>query len=569
MASSYMNERLPEQLDQILRIAAAHSDEILEAAYDWSLSTDDDLRSMVLQVIDCLDSRSTSVQLSRSPPSPASSPQSPCSSPTSTTTGLSSSPSLPGSSNSPPPQLCQVNHKPPEVTQTMSDGGLDGRHVRGPGGGGVDTRLRPGVGDSGAGLQLLHPPFLGNHCQAGVGGLSRKALSQDNPVLDILSEKEGCKNQTRTQGIQSEAALSLEVPEVQPPSPTPRSTSSLSNLPHRRQLMPALVQTFLRRPKRIQRPRLLRTRPCTPLTIVKICKKGKPFISLSTSCLKLTNADKLRRRRQRALTRPGLTCCRCLHGPHSPPAPPWDDRCSPLSCCTNHRTQASLGTSKPVRQSQARTPPGHHLGSHVLPSNQIRLNQFPAFSRDDDNGLSQPRKWPFAPFSSRLSQPRKWPFVPFSSRPFPPNPGVNRRCSTCSWPLSPSHPGLPHAGQFHLPHDPGGLDDPAPDDLIPCRDLHHNVLVLHSQHREFHDAPDPVQASPGVPSVPVTISLVRGSSKDDLSPVTPPQQPTCLASSGRASDPCGRRHLESRPWKVTILKRRAFQDRLPEEEHCQ
>ena len=34
MASSYMNERLPDQLDQILRIAAAHSDEILEAAYD-------------------------------------------------------------------------------------------------------------------------------------------------------------------------------------------------------------------------------------------------------------------------------------------------------------------------------------------------------------------------------------------------------------------------------------------------------------------------------------------------------------------------------------------------------
>ena len=55
-------------------------------------------------------------------------------------------------------------------------------------------------------------------------------------------------------------------------------------------------------------------------------------------------------------------------------------------------------------------------------------------------------------------------------------------------------------------------------------------------------------------SVPVTESLVRGSSKDDLSPATPPQQPTCLASSGRASDTCGRRHLDSPPCLLTSLK---------------
>ena len=266
-------------------------------------------------------------------------------------------------------------------------------------------------------------------------------------VLDILSEKEGCINQTRTQEVESYAALPPEVPEAQPPPLTQRGTSSRSNLPHRRHLMPALVLSFTRRPRRIHHPRLLRTRPCKPLTIVKIWKRGKTLRFLSRSCLKLTNTEILRRRRRRALTWPGLTCCRRLHGPHSPPAPPWDHRCSPLSYCTNHRAQASLGTSKPVHLSQARTPPGHHLGNQVLPSNQIRLNQFPAFS---DSGLSQPRKWPFAPFSSR---------------PFPPNPGVNRRCRTCSWPLSPSHPGLPHAGQLHLPHDPGGLDDPAPDDL--------------------------------------------------------------------------------------------------------
>ena len=251
-------------------------DEILEAAYDWSLSTDDDLRSMVLQVIDCLDSRSTSVPQSWSPPSPASSPQSPRSSPASATTGPSSSPSLPDSSSSPPPQLCQVNRKPPEVThQPVCDGGLDGRHVRGPGGVGVDTCLRPGPGVGGAGLQLPHPPFLGNHRQAGGGGLCREVLSQDSSVINILSEKEGCINQTRTQDVKSEVALSLEVPEAQPPPPTLRGTSSLSNLPHRRHLMPALVHTFVRRPKRVQRPCLLRTRPCTPLTIVKICKKGK------------------------------------------------------------------------------------------------------------------------------------------------------------------------------------------------------------------------------------------------------------------------------------------------------
>ena len=52
----------------------------------------------------------------------------------------------------------------------------------------------------------------------------------------------------------------------------------------------------------------------------------------------------------------------------------------------------------------------------------------------------------------------------------------------------------------------------------------------------------------------MTLSLVRGSSKDDLSQATPPQQPTCLASSGRASDTCGRRHLDSPPWKLTSLK---------------
>ena len=99
------------------------------------------------------------------------------------------------------------------------------------------------------------------------------------------------------------------------------------------------------------------------------------------------------------------------------------------------------------------------------------------------------------------------------------------------------------------------VDSMIPDDPNPCRDLHPDVLVLHSQPREVHDAPEgPVQASPGVPSVPVTISLVQGYSKDDFPPVTPPQQPTCLASSGRASDPCGRCHLESRPWKLTILK---------------
>ena len=91
------------------------------------------------------------------------------------------------------------------------------------------------------------------------------------------------------------------------------------------------------------------------------------------------------------------------------------------------------------------------------------------------------------------------------SRLFPPDPGVSRRCRTCSWPLSPSHPGLPHAGQLHLPHDPGGHDDPAPGDLDLPRDLHPDVLILHSQHRDAHDVQDPGQASPGVPSVPVTV----------------------------------------------------------------
>ena len=266
MASSYMDERLPGQLDQILRIAATHSDEILEAAYHWTQSTDDDLRSVVLQVIDCLDSRSASVPQSRSPSSQASPPQSPafppqapCSSPTSATTGPSIPPSLPGPSSSPPPPDCQVNHELPEVSNSIHGGGYVASHVWGPGGVGVDTCLRPGPGVGGAGLQLPHPPFLGNHRQAGGGGLCREVLSQDSSVMNILSEKEGCINQTRTQDVKSEVALSLEVPEAQPPPPTLRGTSSLSNLPHRRHLMPALVHTFVRRPKRVQRPRLLRT----------------------------------------------------------------------------------------------------------------------------------------------------------------------------------------------------------------------------------------------------------------------------------------------------------------------
>ena len=52
----------------------------------------------------------------------------------------------------------------------------------------------------------------------------------------------------------------------------------------------------------------------------------------------------------------------------------------------------------------------------------------------------------------------------------------------------------------------------------------------------------------------MTPSLVRGSSKDDLSPTTPPQQTTCLARAGSASDTCGRGHVESPPWKLTSLK---------------
>ena len=529
MASSYMDGRLQDQLDQILRIASAYSDEILQDAFDWTLSIDDDLRSMVLKVIDCLESRSAQVPSSRSPPSLSPPPQSSPTSPTQATTGPSSSPLLPDSLSSSPSRFCQDNLKPPGVTpQPMCDGGLDGSHIRGPGGVGVDTFLRHGDRGWGAALQLLHHPHLGNHHQAGGGGTCRE-VSQTCSHKNIISEKEDLFK-PRTQDVKSKDALLHEAPEAQPPPRILRTTSSESILPHRRHLMPALVHTFSRRPTRAQRPRLLRSLPCTPYTMIKICKRGKKMKPLSTSCIKLTNTVKLRHTRWRALTRAGILCCRRLHGPQLQPAPPRDPYCSQLSSCTHHRPRASLSSPKPVHQSQARTPPRHHLGNHVLSSNEIRLNQFTAFHRDDD---------------SRLSQPSKWPYAPLSSRPFPPDPGVSRRCRTSSWPLSPSHPGLPHAGHLHLPHDPGGLHDPAPDDLVPCRDLPHDVLVLHSLHHEAHDVPHHVQASPRVPSVAVHLALHRGLTNDDLSHGNSHAAPTCLASPGRASDPMAAAILEN------------------------
>ena len=564
MASSYMDERLPGQLDQILRIAAAHSDEILEAAYDWTLSTDEDLRSMVLQVIDCLDSRSPSVPQPRSPSSHDSSPQSelltrtsttsgpsspssrssrswaseasatPTSSPslpdTSTTSGASSSSSPPVTSSCPPPQLCQVSHEPPELAHPVSDELLDSSHVLSPGGVEEHTLPEPGLRSSGADHSLRYPPFLGNHREAGGKGLHRDDATHDMPVDFILSEKEGRFNQTQTREVELNTALSHEEPKAQPPPLTLRGTSSRTILPNRRHLMPALVLTLTRRPRRIHRPQVLKALPCTPSAILKmICKriKGKPPETLLISSLELTDVVKLRRRRRSTMTRPDLACSRCLHGPVPPPAPPWDHRCSPHSGCADHHTQASQGNLKPVPPALGKIPPGHHLGTQDSPSNQIHLIPSSAAQRDDTAGLYQPRKWPY---------------VPVPSRPFPPNPGVNRRCRTCSWPLSPSHPGLPHVGQLHRPHDPGGHDDHAPGDLDLPRDPHPDVLIPLSQHHGAHDVPDLGQGFSWCSQCTSDPSLVRGFSKDDLSQATPPH-PASLTSPGSRSDTCGRGHL--------------------------
>ena len=528
MASSYMDERLPGQLDQILRIAAAYSDEILEAAYDWTLSTDEDLRSMILQVIDCLDSRSPPVPQPRSPSSHDSSPQSEILTRTSTTAGASSSSSPPVTSSCPPPLLCQVSHEPPELAHPVSDELLDSSHVLSPGGVEEHTLPEPGLRSSGADHSLRYPPFLGNHREAGGEGLHRDDATLHMPVHFIPSETKGRFYPTRD--VESTAAFSHEDPKAQPPPLTLRGTSSRTIRPRRRHLMPALVLTLTRRPRRIHRPQVLKSLPCTPSAIAKmICKRiqGKSSDTFINSSLELTDAVLLRRRRRSTMTRPDLACSRCLHGPVPSPAPPWDHRCSPHSGCAAHHTQASQGKPKPVPPALGKIPPGHHLGTQDSPSNQIHLIPSSAAQRDDTAGLHQPRKWPYAP-------------VP--SRPFPPNPGVNRRCRTCSWPLSPSHPGLPHVGQLHRPHDPGGLDDHAPGVLDLPRDPLPDVLIPLSQHHGAHDVPDLGQGFSWCSQCTSDPSLVRGFSKDDLSQATPPH-PASLSSPGSGSDTCGRGHL--------------------------
>jgi len=537
MASSYMDERLPGQLDQILRIAAAHSDEILEAAYHWTQSTDDDLRSVVLQVIDCLDSKSTPVPQSRSPSSrasppqsPAFSPQAPCSSPASATTGPPIPPSSPGPSSSPPPQDRQVKHELPEASNSIHDGGYVASHVWGPGGVGVDTRLLPGSSEDGAVTQLCHPPFLGWCHEAGGEGLHRDDVNH-KPVDFIPSETKGRFIQTQTRDVESTPVLSHEDLKAQPPLPILRGTSSRTIRPRRRHLMPALVLTLSRRPRRIHRPQVLQSLPCTPSAIAKmICKRiqGKSSDTFINSSLELTDAVLLRRQRRSTMTRPDLACSRCLHGPVPPPAPPWDHRCSPHSGCAAHHTQASQGKPKPVPPALGKIPPGHHLGTQDSPSNQIHLIPSSAAQRDDSAGLHQPRKWPY---------------VPVPSRPFPPNPGVNRRCRTCSWPLSPSRPDLPHVGQLHRLHDPGGHDDNAPGVLDLPRDPLPDVLIPLSQHHGAHDVPDPGQGFSWCSQCTSDPSLVRGFSKDDLSQATPPH-PASHTSPGSGSDTCGRGHLE-------------------------
>ena len=547
-ATDYMDGKLQDDLDQILRIASTCSDEILQDASDWTISVNGDIHSLVLKVMDYLDSRSTQPTSPWPPSSLSSPPQSSPSSLTPATTGPPSPPSSPDSSGSSSSRFCQDTFKLPGVTAPpMCFGAEVSSHIRCPGGDCAVTLPWHGGDGGGAALQLLDHSLLGNHHQAGGGGSCREDNQSRSQEENTNSEKEDIFK-PRNQEVKSKFVLSREAPRGQPPPRILRTSILETKRPVRCHLMPPLDSTFTRRPRRVQRPRLLGTKPCTPY-IFKLCKGGKSFKSILKSRIQLTNTLELRHKRVRALTPAGILCCRRLHGPKLPPEPPRDPHCSLLSGCYQHCPGASLCSFKPVPQSQARTTEGNHLVvNHLGPSsNEIRLNPSKAFHRGENCGVTQPIRWPY---------------VPLYSRPFPPDPGVSAPCRTSSWAASPSHPGPSHPGHLHLPYDPGGLHAPGPQDLPASDDLH-------PLHHEALDDPA-IRLPPRVPSVAVHAVLHRGLSKDDIPPGNTHAATTCVASQVELLTPKGAAILEIRPQKLTIFnptKSKSFQDQLSRAQH--
>ena len=75
-ASDYMDGKLQDDLDQVLRIASTCSDEILQDATDWVISVNSDIHSLILEVLDHIESRSAQPTSLWPPSSPSSPPQS-------------------------------------------------------------------------------------------------------------------------------------------------------------------------------------------------------------------------------------------------------------------------------------------------------------------------------------------------------------------------------------------------------------------------------------------------------------------------------------------------------------
>ena len=537
-ASDYMDGKLQDDLDQVLRIASTCSDEILDDATDWVTSVNGDIHSLVLKVMDYLESRTTQPTSPWPPASLSSPPQSSPSPPTQATTGPSSPLSSPDSSGSSSSRFCQDTIELPGVTDPpLCFGAEASGRIRCPGGDCAVTL--PWYGDScgrAAALQLPHHTFLSNHRQAGGGGSRR---DENQPCSQEENKNSEIEDRCipRTQRVESNNVL-LQGAPVQPP-PRILPTSLDTRRPVRCHLTPPLDSTLLRRPRRVQRPRLLGKKPCTPY-IFKLCKGGKKFKSILKSRIQLTDTLELRQKRVRALTPAGVFHCRRLHGPKLQPEPPREPHCSLLSGCHHRSPGPSLCRTKPVPvpvpQSQARTPEGDHLVvDHLGPSsNEIRLNPSKALHRGKNCGVTQPIRWPYAPLYSR---------------PIPPDPGVKGPCRTGSWAPSPSHPGPLHAGHIRLLYDPGGPHAPAPDDLHAHPDHRHDVL--HPLHHEAHDDPA-TRHLPRVPSVAVLTGLHRGLSNDDLRPGNSHATATCAASQVGLLTPKDAAILETRPQKLMI-----------------